>query len=166
MLCRNRSVGVLKKYCFFFKLGRQLISLIFFFMCSALLLETMEEVQPPVTPPIDPNGKRSEATLLDLCEVSLFFFTNLIACIMDWCHWALIPRLYFFFKLQKVLSLEAEGSVCDEALKLFTETKRILSANMANIGSGTVDFFFSLLLVKSMVYYDWFFVILLVSERK
>ncbi|XP_018440087.2 retinoblastoma-related protein 1 isoform X2 [Raphanus sativus] len=63
----------------------------------------MEEVQPPVTPPIDPNGKRSEATLLDLCE--------------------------------KVLSLE--GSVCDEALKLFTETKRILSANMANIGSGT-----------------------------
>ncbi|XP_018440086.2 retinoblastoma-related protein 1 isoform X1 [Raphanus sativus] len=65
--------------------------------------ETMEEVQPPVTPPIDPNGKRSEATLLDLCE--------------------------------KVLSLE--GSVCDEALKLFTETKRILSANMANIGSGT-----------------------------
>nr|AFJ64575.1 retinoblastoma-related protein [Brassica juncea] len=63
----------------------------------------MEEVQPPVTPPIDPNGKRSEATLLDLCE--------------------------------KVLSLE--GSVCDEALKLFSETKRILSANMANIGSGT-----------------------------
>ncbi|KAJ0263884.1 Retinoblastoma-related protein 1 [Hirschfeldia incana] len=63
----------------------------------------MEEVQPPVTPPIDPNGKRSEATLLDLCE--------------------------------KVLSLE--GSICDEALKLFTETKPIFSANMANIGNGT-----------------------------
>ncbi|CAH8359941.1 unnamed protein product [Eruca vesicaria subsp. sativa] len=63
----------------------------------------MEEVQPPVTPPIDPNGKRSEVTLLDICE--------------------------------KVLSLEV--SICDEALKLFTETKRILSANMANIGSGT-----------------------------
>ncbi|CAF1935170.1 BnaC05g40780D [Brassica napus] len=63
----------------------------------------MEEVQPPVTPPIDPNGKRSEAILSDLCE--------------------------------KVLSLE--GSICDQALKLFTETKPILSANMANIGSGT-----------------------------
>ncbi|ESQ48801.1 hypothetical protein EUTSA_v10019977mg [Eutrema salsugineum] len=63
----------------------------------------MEEVQPPVTPPIDSNGKRSEASLLDLCE--------------------------------KVLSLQ--GSVCDEALKLFAETKRILSANMSNIGSGT-----------------------------
>lgn len=33
------------------------------------VLETMEEVQPPVTPPIDSNGDRSEATLLDLCEV-------------------------------------------------------------------------------------------------
>ncbi|CAH2053914.1 unnamed protein product [Thlaspi arvense] len=66
-------------------------------------LETMEEVQPPVTPPIDPNGKRSEASLLDLCE--------------------------------KVLSLE--GTICDEVLKLFTETKPILSANMSNIGSGT-----------------------------
>ncbi|XP_010464991.1 PREDICTED: retinoblastoma-related protein 1-like [Camelina sativa] len=63
----------------------------------------MEEVQPPVTPPIDPNGKRSEASLLDICE--------------------------------KVLSLD--GSTCDEALKLFTETKRILSTNMSNIGSGT-----------------------------
>nr|AFJ64573.1 retinoblastoma-related protein [Brassica juncea] len=63
----------------------------------------MEEVQPPVTPPIDPNGKRSEATLLDLCE--------------------------------KVLSLE--GSICDEALKLFIDTKHIMSATMANIGSGT-----------------------------
>ncbi|KAL0743848.1 hypothetical protein Bca4012_085361 [Brassica carinata] len=63
----------------------------------------MEEVQPPVTPPIDPNGKRSEATLLDLCE--------------------------------KVLSLE--GSICDEALKLFTDTKGIMTATMANIGSGS-----------------------------
>ncbi|CAN8259637.1 unnamed protein product [Cochlearia groenlandica] len=63
----------------------------------------MEEVQPPVTPPNDPNGKRSEASLLDLCE--------------------------------KVLSLK--GSVCDEALKLFTETKRIISENMSNIGNGT-----------------------------
>ncbi|KAL0900306.1 hypothetical protein Bca101_084267 [Brassica carinata] len=63
----------------------------------------MEEVQPPVTPPIDPNGKRSEATLLNLCE--------------------------------KVLSLE--GSICDEALKLFSDTKGIMTATMANIGTGT-----------------------------
>ncbi|KAH0891251.1 hypothetical protein HID58_053680 [Brassica napus] len=68
-------------------------------------LETMEEVQPPVTPPIDSNGDRSEATFLDLCEKVLFL----------------------------------EGSVCDEALKLFTETKQILSANMSNIGSGTAE---------------------------
>ncbi|CAN8269422.1 unnamed protein product [Cochlearia groenlandica] len=66
-------------------------------------LDIMEEVQAPVTPPIDPNGKRVEASLLDLCE--------------------------------KVLSLER--NVCDEALKLFIETKQILSANMSNIGSGT-----------------------------
>lgn len=47
------------------------------------------------------------------------------------------------FLLQKVLSLD--GSTCDEALKLFTETKRILSASMSNIGSGTVKYiFFSL----------------------
>ncbi|XP_013628361.1 PREDICTED: retinoblastoma-related protein 1-like isoform X2 [Brassica oleracea var. oleracea] len=65
----------------------------------------MEEVQPPVTPPIDSNGDRSEATFLDLCEKVLFL----------------------------------EGSVCDEALKLFTETKQILSANMSNIGSGTAE---------------------------
>ncbi|KAL1204764.1 Retinoblastoma-related protein 1 [Cardamine amara subsp. amara] len=82
----------------------------------------MEEVQPPVTPPIDPNGKRSEASLLDICE--------------------------------KVLSLD--GSICDEALKLFTETKRILSANMSNIGSGTREeverfwFAFILFSVKSL----------------
>lgn len=72
-------------------------------MTQKAALETMEEVQPPVTPPIEPNGKRSEASLLDICE--------------------------------KVLSLD--GSTCDEALKLFTETKRILSASMSNIGSGT-----------------------------
>uniref|UniRef100_M4CB66 Retinoblastoma-related protein n=1 Tax=Brassica campestris TaxID=3711 RepID=M4CB66_BRACM len=65
----------------------------------------MEEVQPPVTPPIDSNGDRSEATLLDLCEKVLFL----------------------------------EGRVCDEALKLFTETKQILSASMSNIGSGTAE---------------------------
>ncbi|CAN7010636.1 unnamed protein product [Brassica rapa subsp. trilocularis] len=65
----------------------------------------MEEVQPPVTPPIDSNGDRSEATLLDLCEKVLFL----------------------------------EGRVCDEALKLFTETKLILSASMSNIGSGTAE---------------------------
>uniref|UniRef100_A0A1J3EYU2 Retinoblastoma-related protein 1 n=1 Tax=Noccaea caerulescens TaxID=107243 RepID=A0A1J3EYU2_NOCCA len=63
----------------------------------------MEEVQPPVTPPIEPNGNRSETSLLELCEKSL----------------------------------SLEGSICDEVLKLFTETKRILSANMANIGNGT-----------------------------
>nr|VDC93435.1 unnamed protein product [Brassica oleracea] len=68
-------------------------------------LETMEEVQPPVTPPIDSNGDRSEATFLDLCEKVLFL----------------------------------EGRICDEALKLFTETKQILSANMSNIGSGTAE---------------------------
>ncbi|CAH8361948.1 unnamed protein product [Eruca vesicaria subsp. sativa] len=56
----------------------------------------MEDVQAPVTSPIDSDGNRSEATLLDLCE--------------------------------KVLSLEK--SICDEALKLFTETKRILSPNI------------------------------------
>ncbi|CAN6810322.1 unnamed protein product [Brassica oleracea] len=68
-------------------------------------LETMEEVQPPVTPPIDSNGDRSEATFLDLCEKALFL----------------------------------EGRICDEALKLFTETKQILSPNMSNIGSGTAE---------------------------
>ncbi|KAJ0249420.1 Retinoblastoma-related protein 1 [Hirschfeldia incana] len=38
---------------------------------------------------------------------------------------------------QKVLSLE--GRICDEALKLFAKTKLILSENIANIGSGTME---------------------------
>ena len=44
---------------------------------------TMEEVQPPVTPPIDPNGKRSEAILSDLCEVLLFIFACLYTLYVD-----------------------------------------------------------------------------------
>ncbi|KAL0676062.1 hypothetical protein Bca4012_004043 [Brassica carinata] len=41
----------------------------------------MEEVQPPVTPPIDSNGDRSEATFLDLCEaeeVERFWFASIL----------------------------------------------------------------------------------------
>ena len=52
----------------------------------------MEEVQPPVTPPIDSNGDRSEATFLDLCEVFTLTSGDLIAYINTM---TLIPRINF-----------------------------------------------------------------------
>ncbi|XP_010557914.1 PREDICTED: retinoblastoma-related protein 1-like isoform X2 [Tarenaya hassleriana] len=72
----------------------------------------MEEVQvqPPVTPSIDSNGKGGE---MDVTEASF----------MDLC--------------EKELSIEENK--CTEALTLFKETKQILSANTSSIGSGAVE---------------------------
>lgn len=101
-------------------------------MLSAALGTMEEVVQPPVTPPlIDSNVERSKATLLDLCQV---FYSNKIFGDLFLHLYIIIAMTLSIFLLlwQKVLSLE--GRICDEALKLFTETKRILSAN---IDSGT-----------------------------
>ncbi|XP_010520082.1 PREDICTED: retinoblastoma-related protein 1-like isoform X2 [Tarenaya hassleriana] len=89
----------------------------------------MEEVQvqPPVTPSIEARGKASE---MDVTEASF----------MDLC--------------EKGLSIE--GIKRSEALKLFKETKQILSANTSSIGSGTAEeaerFWFAFILysVKSL----------------